>query len=435
MIFFTAAIAISTAVLAGLLPALRAMRIDLNSGLRQGGYAVAAPLGRASRILVTGQIALSCVLLICAGLMTRTILNLKNVDLGANTSNVLSGRIGLFESRYPDDLAEQKFYDSLLQNLQTIPGVKQATLTSSMPGTFTAMDYYRSDRAPEDHSRLPVAFRVTISPDYFRFFQVRLLNGRFFDLRDQKDSQKVAIVNQMLAEKSWPGENPVGHKLRLGDSEKSGEWVTVVGVVPNVQQTRAIEKLRPAVYLPLTQNEQRFISLAIRTEGDPALHSEDLRKAVEKLDPDLPVYWVRTLDDWLQINSFESRFLATLFAIFAGIAIVLTAAGQYAVLAYTIGQRTKEIGLRRALGAHDERIVRLFLNQGLKQLLIAVLIGLPVAIGFGRLLSSALDGVQSYDPALLLFVPLALLIVSLIAAFAPTKRALRINPAVALRSE
>jgi putative ABC transport system permease protein len=436
-ILFSVTLAIISAILAGLLPALRASRSDLNTELRQGGYSVAQPLGRTSRILVIAQITLSCVLLISAGLMTRTILNLKHVNFGANVENIMSGRIGLFESKYPDLQSQQHFYDSLLQNLSTLPGVKGATLSNSLPGTFSGNDYFRTDRSNGDDSRLPPAYRVTIAPNYFDVFQVRLLQGRHFDSRDRKETQKVAIVNQMLAEKSWPGESAIGHRVRLGDSEKTGEWFTVVGVVSNVWQSASDDRpgLIPGVYLPLTQSESRFISIAIRTEGDPARYAESLRKTVERLDPDLPVYWLRTLDEWIRINSFGSNFLASLFGIFAFVAIALAAVGQYAVLAYTVGQRTKEIGVRRALGALDETIIHLFLNQGLRQLGIALVIGLPISVVFGQLISGELIGVHSYDPVTLLIVPLSLSIVSLVAAIAPTKRALSINPAVALRAE
>jgi len=434
-ISFTALIATFAAVLAGLLPALRASKTDLNTGLRQGGYSVSQPLGRTSRVLVTAQITLSCVLLICAGLMTRSILNLNHVDVGARVDNILSGRIGLFESRYPDQQAEQHFFDSLMQNLSALPGVEGATLSSSLPGVFSSRDYYRSDRTQGNNLRLPLAYRVTIAPNYFDVLHVPVLSGRRFDSRDQKDTGRVAIVNQMLAEKSWPGQDPVGHRVRLGSGEDKGEWLTVVGVVSNVLQAQADEKQLPAVYLPLTQEESRFISIAIRTEGNPEKYSEGLRKTVERLDPDLPVYWVRTLNEWIRIDRFGSNFLASLFGIFAFIAIALAATGQYAVLSYTIGQRTKEIGVRRALGAADNTIVHLFLHQGMKQLSIAILIGLPLSVVFGRFLSSELVGISSYDPVTLILVPLSLFIVSLVASYTPTKRALGINPAIALRSE
>jgi putative ABC transport system permease protein len=242
-------------------------------------------------------------------------------------------------------------------------------------------------------------------------------------------------VNQILAEKFWKAENPIGRRLRLGQNEDQGDWLTVVGVVPNVMQDELEEELNPAVYLPVAQSESRFISVIVRTQGDPLNLSDDLRKSVEQLDPDLPVYWVRSLEEWITLNRFDSTFMATLFGIFAIVAIVLAAAGQYSVLAYTVGQRTKEIGVRRALGALDQTILNLFLNQGLKQFLIALLIGLPIAMGFARILQSQFVGVSSFDPTTLVVVPLTLLLVTIIAGIFPARRALRVDPAVALRAE
>jgi putative ABC transport system permease protein len=396
---------------------------------------MAQPLGRTSRVLVIAQIAFSCVLLILAGLMTRSVLHLDHVEVGANVKNILTGRIGLFESKYPDADSQIRFYDSLLQKLSALPNSKGATLSTSLPGTFTGFNFLTTDQSKGDTSRPPVAWEIVIAPNYFQVFEIPVFKGRFFDSRDHKDGQKVAIVNQMLAEKFWKGESPIGRRLRLGQNEDQGDWLTVVGVVPNVVQDELEAELYPAVYLPIAQSESRFISLIVRAQGDPLQLADGLRKSVEQLDPDLPVYWVRSLEQWIQLNRFGSTFIATLFGIFAIVAIVLAAAGQYSVLAYTVGQRTKEIGVRRALGALDQTILKLFLNQGLKQFLIALLIGLPISMGFARLLASEFIGVGSFDPVTLIVVPLALLLVTILAGIFPARRALRVDPAVALRAE
>lgn len=435
VVVFSISMALITAVLAGLLPALRASRNDLNTALHQGGWGLAQPLGRTSRVLVTSQIAFSCVLLIVAGLMTRSVLNLNDVNVGANVKNVLTGRIALFESKYPDTDSRIRFYDSVLQKLSALPQTKGVTMSTSLPGTFSGYNFFSTDQMKGDEERLPVTWDIVIAPNFFKVMEIPVLSGRSFDSRDHKDSQKVAIVNQMMVDRSWPGQSAIGRRIRLGQKDDQGEWLTIVGVVPTVVQERLEEEVHPAVYVPYTQADSRFMSLIVRTERDPSQSMEALRKAVEQLDPDLPVYWLRSLEEFIRMNRFDSNFMATLFSIFAGVAIILAAAGQYSVLAYVVGQRTKEIGVRRALGALDRTILKLFLNQGLAQLFLALAIGLPLAIGFGKLLASQFFGVSVFDPVTLTVVPLTLLAISVIAAIFPARRALHVDPAVALRAE
>ena len=432
---FSISIAAGTAILAGLLPSIRATKTDLNSTLHQGGWGLAQPLGRTSRILVTAQIAFSCVLLILAGLMTRSVLNIDQIKIGANVKNVLTGRIGLFESKYPDANSQIRFYDSLLEKLRSLPQSKGATLSTSLPGTFTGYNFLVTDQMKDDPERMPVAWEIVIAPNYFDVMEIPVLSGRRFDSRDHQDAQKVAIISQLAVEKFWPGESAIGRRLRLGEKENQGEWVTVVGVVPTVVQEELDEEIYPAVYLPYTQSESRFMSMIVRTSDDPARSSETLRKAVAQLDPDLPVYWTRPLEEWIELNRFDSNFMATLFGIFAVVAILLAAAGQYSVLAYTVGQRTKEIGVRKALGALDQAILKLFLRQGMTQFFLALAIGLPLAIVFGKLMSSEFFGVSAFDPVTLIVVPAMLFVISVVAAIFPARRALQVDPAVALRAE
>lgn len=363
---------------------------------------------------------------------------LDHVETGAQTDHILTGRIGLFQTRYPDAESQIRFYESLSDRLAAIPGVQAATVSTSLPGTFVGFDFYVIDGAKQtDSDRPPVTHSVIAGATYFETFKIPIVQGRGFDSRDVKKSQPVAIVNQMFVQKSWPKQNPIGRRLRLGDpgEENDAPWLTVIGVVPNVLQTEIDEKMMPTVYTPVTQGESRFMSIAMRTSGDPMLIAGPMQKAVQELDSDLPVYWVRSLEDWLQIGRFNTRFLAFLFAFFALMALILAAGGQYAVLTYTVGQRTREIGVRRALGAEDSSVVKLLLGQGIVQFGIALLIGIPMAIGFATLISSILFGVKAFDPVTFLIVPVTLLLVCVTAAYFPAKRALRVDPAIALRSE
>ena len=433
---FTIFIALFAALLAGLLPAIRASRVDLTKSLHQGGYGSSKPLGRMSRILVTGQITLSCILLISAGLMTRSVLKLGNARVGADIQHVLTGRIGLFETKYPDSDAQIRFYQSLAQRIAILPGVESATISTSLPGTFASSNTIAPENyVPKEGSRLPAAHQVGIAPNYFSSFKAPILKGRAFDSRDRQDGQPVVIVNQLLAEKFWPLQNPIGRRLRLGEVQEKNPWLTVVGVVGNVQQDEVTDEVRPTVYVPIEQNAAQFMSIALRVSGDPMQYAETLRKAVQEVDPDLPVYWIRTLDEWVEISRFGTSFLATLFGAFAVIAIILATAGQYAVLAYSVGQRKREIGIRRALGALDRAVLNLFVTHGLKQFAIALVVGLPLALGFATLISSQLYAVSSFDPVTVVIVSVSLLLASFLAAILPAQRALKVNPAVALRTE
>jgi predicted permease len=437
-VLFACTIALISGVVAGLFPALRASRIDLTSSLHQGGYSVAQPLGRTSRILITAQIALSCILLISAGLMTRSIINMQKVDVGAKTDNVLTARIGLMEANYPGTESRVHFFEALVDRLSGLPGLKAATVSSSLPGSFSGSQFYTPDSATQSRKgRPPLAHVVVTAPNYFRVFEIPVLNGRSFDSRDKKGGQSVAIVNKMLAEKWWPGKDPIGHRVKLVDPEKTNApWLTIVGVIPNVQQDEVADELLPTIYLPLAQSDPYFMSVALRTSGtNPMQFAETLRQTVEDLDPDQPVYWVRTLQEWINIGRFGSSFIATLFILFAIVAVTLAAAGQYALLAYTVQQRTREIGVRRALGALDKAVVRLLLGQGIRQFLIALAVGLPIAFGFAFLLANQLFGVKPFDPITFVVIPVVLFLVSVLAGAAPAHRALKVDPVIALRAE
>jgi hypothetical protein len=274
-----------------------------------------------------------------------------------------------------------------------------------------------------------------VAASYFDLFRVPVLDGRAFGAHDDTDSAPVAIVNRRLAERHWSGQSAVGRRLRLGRGEAAGPWLTVVGVVADVQQDEVDDPLLPTVYLPLAQEAPRFASLAVRGAGGTAALGPAVRRAVADLDPDLPVYWLRTFDEWLHIGRFGVEFLAAIFAAFGGVAFALAAVGLYSVLAYAVSQRRREIGVRRALGARDAAVAGLVVRQGVVQALLGVALGIPMALGFGRLIAGELVGVAPHDPMTLGAVVGALLAVAALASWAPTRRALGVDPVVALRQD
>jgi predicted lysophospholipase L1 biosynthesis ABC-type transport system permease subunit len=239
----------------------------------------------------------------------------------------------------------------------------------------------------------------------------------------------------LFAERFWKGEPAVGRRVQLGRQGEDSAWHSVVGVVPNVVQDEVDEPLRPTVYSPLAQAAPRFASLAVRTTADPLLLAEPVRQVLRELDPDLPVYWLRSLEEWIDLGRFGTRFIAALFVIFGAVALVLGGVGLYAVLAQTVGERTREIGVRRALGALDPQVVRLLLREGAQELGLGLALGLVVSAGFARFLSGELIGVDAFDPLTFGTVALVLGLAGLLAAVIPAHRAVSVDPLVALRAE
>lgn len=429
-VLFAAAMALLTALLAGIWPAWRATTVPCAQALREGGAGAIG--GRVARGLTTAQIALCVVLLVNAGLTVRSVIERGGMDLPFAADNVISGRLSLFDSSYPDSADIAAFADALRLQLESTPGIEAFGITSSVPfssadGRLIAIE----GRAPTADGRLPRVDVVSADRGYFDSLQLGVLRGRLFDAHDDADGRRVALLSAPLAARFWPGEEVIGKRFRLGANAQA-PWIEVVGLLPHVAQLGSdIE--RPALYLPFAQQPTRSFSFTARTVGDPYASADVIRDAVVTLDADLPVYWLRSLRDWVDIAAFKQRLLAGLFGMFGGLATLLTAAGLYAVLAYQVSQRTREIGVSRALGASDRWIVRMVLGLGLRQLLIGVGAGLLLALGFAQFLAGRLYGVTTYDPATFLGVAVMLGIVALVAALVPTRRALSVTPMVALR--
>ena len=438
-VLFAVGIALATALLSGLLPAWRLAREAPSQTMREGGHgSVGGGMGRLGKILVTGEIALCVVLLISSGLTIRSVIAMESVEIGADIDNTLTGRLGLFEASYPTEADSALFAEKLEQRMAALPGATSAGVTTSLPaqdagGTFVQPEGMTAQRSED----LPEAYEVAVTPGFFATHRIEVLRGRAIAAQDRAEAAPVVVVSQALAQRLWPGKDAVGERLRLGRlGDEKEQWRTVVGVVPNVMHD--LEDARAgiaALYLPFAQRPSRFISFAIRTSGDPQALARAARDAVAGLDPDLPIYWLRPLQEWVDAAAFDHRLLATLFGIFGLFAVALAAAGIYAVLAYGVNQRTREIGVRRALGARNSGIVRMVLNQGLLQIGIGLGVGLLLSVGFAQLLSNFLYGVTSFDPFTFLGVSALLLLVAVVASVVPTRRALGVQPMEALRYE
>lgn len=434
---FAALIAVVSGVIAGLAPALRATRTDVNEHLKEGSKGSGASASKLSRTLVIGEIALSCILLVSAGLMIRSVVTMNDQPLGIENTRLLTGRIGLPEAQYPDGEAQYRFFEQLVQRLEAHPEVTGATVAYSYPGIGSwSLEFLTREAGTTFEGALPRLNYAGVMHNYADVLGIPVSRGRWFDGRDHAASEPVVVLDARAAREAFPDGDALGRQLAFDEpGSTEPRWRTVVGIVDDVLLDEIDDPRRGSAFVPLAQAPWRFLTVGVSTRGSPLAFSQTLRETVQSIDRDIPVYWVRTLDDWIWAGNFTSRIVSILFGIFAFLAVVLAAAGIYAVLAYSVSQRTREIGVRRALGAVDSRILNMVMRQGMLQLATGLGIGLVFAIGFARLLSSMLYGVSAFDPFTLFTVALTLFVVALAASLLPALRAMRVNPMEALRYE
>ncbi|MGD2114042.1 MAG: ABC transporter permease [Acidobacteriota bacterium] len=440
---FVAGLTAAATLLSGLLPALQA------SGSRAGEVlkdetrgASSFRLGRLARGLVVAEIAISCGLLVVTGLMVKSVIQLRTVDYGFPIDGVFTARIGLFESEYPTPEARVRFFEGLRERLEEQPGVEAAGLTTALPVGGTGRTRFAlGGEAYADGEDLPLSRRVALTPGAFEAFRVGPLSGRSFDAHDRRDGRPVALVNRPFAERFFPGEDPVGRRIRLGDrpdgeeGEEAEPWRTIVGVVPDMVLGGPQDEDREGIYIPLSQSDDRFVSLAVRTRGEPMALTPAVREAVAAFDPDLPIYWVRPMTEVADQQMWFLDIFSTLFAVFGVSGLFLAVVGLYGVMAFSVQRRTHEVGIRMAMGAGARDILRLVLGQGAFQLGVGVVLGLGLALLLGRALRIMLFRVEPWDPWIFTTIVAVLLTAGLAAALLPARRAATIDPAVALRRE
>ncbi len=438
---YLAAISLGTGIVFGLVPALRLSKLDVNSSLKDGSRGSSGgKRGKyLSAVLVVTEMSLAVVLLAGAGLMIRSFLNIYRLQTGVNQKNVLVMRIFLPEAKYPRDDDQISFHDRLKSRLDALPGVQVSSIAMFMP-TGGAMDFpYELDgRPPVDEKQRPRLNLEVISPDYFRAMDLKPLRGRVFAPTDIKSGQPVALVNLRFAEKFWPGEEPIGKRVRIFDNKVAQPWLTVVGVVPNILQNLENQNMRdhdPLIYVTYRQKPMRDMSIMARTSVPPNSLATAFRREVAALDEDMPLYNLRSLEERLDINNWSQKVFGTLFGIFAAVALALASVGLYAVIAHSVSQRTQEIGLRIALGASGPTILQLIFSQGMTQVIIGLAIGLAAAFGLTRALESLLVQVSPGDPVTLISVALVLTAAAVLGCLIPALRAMRVDPVVALRHE
>ncbi len=437
VLLFVLGVTVLASLLAGLVPALRASGGNVSDVLKDEARGTSSfRLGRFSKGLVIAEIALSCGLLVPAGLMTKSVVRLKTTEFGFATHDVFTARVGLFEAVYPDTASRLRFYEELLRRLDGRPGVRAAALTSNLPVAGTGRWQFAVEgRAYAAERDYPLARRAVISPRYFDTFGVSLLQGRDVGPEDRAASLPVTIVNRVFAETHFPNQDPLGRRIRVGTGDNAGPWLTVIGVAPDVWMQGIDDRDAAGFYVPLAQVDQRFMSIAIRTQGNPLDLTNLVRDEVVAIDPDLPIYFVNSMDGVIQQSSWFYGVFGGLFMVFGFVALFLASVGLYAVMAFSVRRRTQEVGVRMALGAEGRDVLRLILRQGMTQLAMGAVIGLGLAWWLARTLRVILFQVEPTDPLTFTTILATLALTGLLATIVPARRATRVDPAMALRYE
>ncbi len=381
--------------------------------------------------------ALAIVLLAGAGVMIRSFLKIQNADMGVNTANVLVGFANLSATKYSTVEEKIAFFDRLQDRLEALPGVESIATAETLPSTGSGRYPYELPGSPPGAAgSRPILRGLRVSPGYFQVLGAKLLSGREFNAADGPSGVPVIIVNQMFANQFWPGEDPLGKRLRLFGDKTPGPWLTVIGVASNIVQNDGNrQRVDPLLYMPYRQNPGGAgMWVLARTSIPPAGLATALRHEVQALDPDLPLYGPFTLAERLEAF-WDSRFYGTLFLIFALIALLLASIGLYTVVAHSVSQRTQEIGVRMAVGASSRDILRLVLVEGMLPLAIGLAIGLTASLAVNRLLQTSLVQVSPSDPITLVVASAALILSAALGCLIPALRAMRVDPVVALRYE
>ena len=438
VLLWTLGVSLMTGIVFGLAPALHISRLNLNDSLKEGGKSESGQAGGSRRLrnaLVVAEIALAVVLLASAGLLIKSFVRLQQVDRGFSTDNILTMVIRLPGLRYEEDAQVVTFFNQAMERVRQLPNVRSAGMVNFLPlyGGLGSSTAFKIEGRPEPPpGQLPGCDVRVADAGYFPSMGIPLLRGRNFSDAEQRESKRVILINEAMARKHFHNEDPIGHRLDVAMFE-TPLWAEVIGVVGNVRYDSLIDESPPAVYFPHPDLAYPFMSLVIRTDGDPAAIAPSVQREIRALDPNQPVSDVRTMERVMSEWVSRSRFNTLLLGLFAALATLLSAVGIFGVMNYSVALRTREIGLRLAVGAQPRQVLMLILKQGLLLTIVGVVLGLAAAFALTRLLSGLLFGVTAVDATTFTTISLLLVIVSLLACYLPARRAMRIDPLQALR--
>jgi putative ABC transport system permease protein len=435
---FALAVSVASAVLGGLAPALTASRTDVNTNLKDENRAASAGRSRARlrTLLVTGEIAAALFLLVGTGLLIRTVYLIEHQNLGFRPDHLLTANITLDEARYRDPAQQAAFIRDVIPRLQQIPGAESVAVTSGLPANGAGRVNFRIREEPEPQANQQLnVLDVVATLEFFHAAGIPLLRGRTFTETDNATARKVVVVNQEFVHRHLRDQEPLGKQIRLDVPGTAPQWSEIIGVVANVKDNSEASRYDPEVYEPLLQRPISSFSLMLRTSADPNTLASSLRNAVRSLDAELPLAQVMSMPAVIDRQKGGNSFFLEMLGAFALLALLLAAIGIYGLIAYSVGQRTREIGIRMALGARSPDVLRMILREGSKMTLIGAAIGLAMALALPKIFEAMFYDLHVGEPRIYVIVPICIFAVALLATYLPARRATRVDPMTALRQE
>ncbi|HYE73233.1 MAG TPA: ABC transporter permease, partial [Blastocatellia bacterium] len=435
----TVGVALLTGLLMGAYPAMQASRTDVASILREGGRGLTNTTGqhRIRNLLVSSQVAVSLLLLVCAVLLANSFFKLQKQPTGFSPDNVFTANLNLPQTRYQDNEAQARFYLSLNEELRQLPGVINASLIQGLPlsGNNSRSPYARAEGDVPQLKDRPLGLTRSVTPNYFATLGIALRAGRDFTERDTSDAPQAVILSSSTARKLFPDQDPLGRRVVMGSQNGRGLEMEVIGIVDDVRSQSLAQTPDVEFYRPVMQRPSAFMQLVVRTQGDAAAFAPTAQQLLKRLDAELPLNNSSTLAEVVAQSLGQQQLLFTLLGVFAALALVLSSVGIYSVVAYVTAQRTSEIGVRMAPGASAWNVLRLITSQGLQPVVIGMLIGIAGCLGLGRFIQNQLYGVSAFDPVTLIATAVSLLLIATIACGVPALRATKVDPLLALRQE
>ena len=433
---FTLALSLLTGIIFGLAPALQSSKLDLNAALKEGARGAGGGAGhRLRNLLVVSEIALALVLLVGAGLLVRSFVRVLNVTPGFESANLVTMNVSANGTRYADDAKVCAFYDEVVSRVSHLLGVEAAAVVSNLPlgGNKDMYGFHVEEKPMVNPEEAPSIERYVISPEYLRAMRIPLLAGRDFTERDGPNAPFVALISDSTAQSIWPNEDPIGKRVRMGGPD--GPLRTIVGITGNVSHYGLDTPADLQAYVPEAQWTSSDMQLVVRTPVDPRVLLEAVRGEIWAVDKDLPIYRVATMEQLVSGSVAQRRFIVILLSLMAMLAATLAALGIYSVMSYSVTQRTQELGIRMALGAQSNDVIKLVVGQGIRLTLGGIAVGLAASLALTRVMSSLLFGIGATDPVTFAAISLVVAVVALGACFVPARRATKVDPMVALRYE